>query len=220
MTEAEWMSCEDPQKMLEFLEGKASERKLRLFSCACCRLIWPLLRDAMSRRAVEVGELFADGVVDAAILSVALEHAGRVSLEISHFVRNRPERNWLAVGPPTICARLPAWPSQDRYVSTTIIDAMLQVRPDQSLILVSTVHCISGPLPFRPIKLDSSWITSTVASLAQAIYDERAFDRLPILGDALEDAGCHNEDILRHCRERGSTHARGCWVIDLLLGKE
>ncbi|MBL8799437.1 MAG: hypothetical protein JNM56_36485 [Planctomycetia bacterium] len=72
--------------------------------------------------------------------------------------------------------------------------------------------------PFRPVEFQSAWRTETAVSLAQAIYDERAFDRLPILGDALEDAGCDNMDILNHCREPGE-HARGCWPLDLLLRK-
>jgi hypothetical protein len=66
---------------------------------------------------------------------------------------------------------------------------------------------------------DPTWLTSTVTSLAQAIYTDRAFDRLPILADALEDAGCTNQDILAHCRSNGE-HARGCWVVDLLLGRQ
>ncbi|MBL8796889.1 MAG: hypothetical protein JNM56_23510 [Planctomycetia bacterium] len=79
-----------------------------------------------------------------------------------------------------------------------------------------------GPLrdifgnPFRPVTADPAWRTSTVVSLAQAIYDERAFDRLPILADALEDAGCDHADMLNHCRQPGD-HVRGCWVVDLLL---
>ncbi|MBL8799394.1 MAG: hypothetical protein JNM56_36260 [Planctomycetia bacterium] len=72
--------------------------------------------------------------------------------------------------------------------------------------------------PFRPVTVDSSWLTPTVVSLATAIYEERAFDRLPILADALEDAGCDNTDILNHCRQPGD-HVRGCWAVDLVLGK-
>jgi hypothetical protein len=72
--------------------------------------------------------------------------------------------------------------------------------------------------PFRPITLDPIWLTSTVVALASGIYAERAFDRMPILADALQDAGCDNEDILSHCRQPGG-HWRGCWVVDLLLGK-
>jgi hypothetical protein len=72
--------------------------------------------------------------------------------------------------------------------------------------------------PFRPVAIDPAWRTSTVVGLATAIYAERAFDRLPILADALEDAGCDQLDLLAHCRSDGP-HVRGCWAVDLVLGK-
>jgi hypothetical protein len=71
--------------------------------------------------------------------------------------------------------------------------------------------------PFRPITLDPDWQTSTVTSLGAAIYLEEAFDLLPILGDALEDSGCNNREVLDHCRS-GGEHVRGCWAVDLVLG--
>ncbi|MBN9118244.1 MAG: hypothetical protein J0I06_03635 [Planctomycetes bacterium] len=74
--------------------------------------------------------------------------------------------------------------------------------------------------PFRPAPADPEWLTPIVVSLADGIYDERAFDRMPILADALQDAGCTNDDILSHCRDTSLTHVRGCWVIDLLTGRE
>jgi len=74
--------------------------------------------------------------------------------------------------------------------------------------------------PFRkPPKVKKGWLTETVVALANGIYADRAFDRMPILADALEDAGCDHADILAHCRGDGP-HVRGCWVIDKLLGKE
>jgi hypothetical protein len=73
--------------------------------------------------------------------------------------------------------------------------------------------------PFRPIIIDPRWLSSTVVDISRAIYDERAFDKMPILADALMDAGCDSEEILNHCRCAGP-HVRGCWVVDLLLGKE
>lgn len=73
--------------------------------------------------------------------------------------------------------------------------------------------------PFRPVMLDLRWQTSTVVDLAHAIYDQRAFDRMPILADALMDAGCGCEPILQHCRQDGE-HVRGCWVVDLLTGRK
>ena len=73
--------------------------------------------------------------------------------------------------------------------------------------------------PFHPVSIDPGWLTNTVIGLTHAIYEDRAFDRLPILADALEEAGCTNSDILAHCREPGE-HVRGCWVVDLILAKE
>jgi hypothetical protein len=73
--------------------------------------------------------------------------------------------------------------------------------------------------PFRRVAIDPRWLTSSVLDLARAIYDDRAFERMPVLADALMDAGCDNDDILDHCRGDG-VHVRGCWVVDLLLGKE
>jgi hypothetical protein len=73
-------------------------------------------------------------------------------------------------------------------------------------------------IPFRPVTANPTWLTSTVVTLARGIYDDRAFDRLPILADALMDAGCDDADVLGHCRG-GGVHVRGCWVVDLLLGK-
>ena len=80
-------------------------------------------------------------------------------------------------------------------------------------------HDLYGTLLCRPVTLRAEWLSSkdgTVPKLAQAIYDDRAFDRRPILADALEDAGCADAYILSHCRGQGP-HVRGCWVVDLLL---
>lgn len=76
--------------------------------------------------------------------------------------------------------------------------------------------------PFRPSTIDPAWLTwnnRTVPKLAQTIYDDRRYDIMPILGDALEDAGCNDEQMLEHCRGTGP-HVRGCWVVDLILGKK
>ncbi|MBN9119184.1 MAG: hypothetical protein J0I06_08490 [Planctomycetes bacterium] len=73
--------------------------------------------------------------------------------------------------------------------------------------------------PFRPVACDPAWLTSDVVALARGIYEEKTFDRMPILADALQDIGCTNEDVLSHCRATNQVHVRGCWVVDLLLGK-
>jgi hypothetical protein len=74
--------------------------------------------------------------------------------------------------------------------------------------------------PFRPTIFAPVWRTDTVLTLARQMYDSREFGALPILADALQDAGCDNDDILNHCRDANATHVRGCWVVDVVLGKE
>jgi hypothetical protein len=83
--------------------------------------------------------------------------------------------------------------------------------------LTKVVRDLFGPLPFRPVACDPSWLTSTVTALARQMYESRNFTPMPILADALQDAGCDHPDILAHCRGDGP-HARGCWVVDLVLG--
>jgi hypothetical protein len=91
--------------------------------------------------------------------------------------------------------------------------------------LAERVRWPGGPLirdlfgnPFRPVDFDFRWRTADTTGLATAIYEDRAYDRLPLLSDALMDAGCDDADILAHCRSDGF-HVRGCWVVDLVLGK-
>ena len=98
----------------------------------------------------------------------------------------------------------------------------LSARATEERVQTDLLRCIFGPLPFRPAFLAPSWLAwnnGTAPKIAQAIYEDRAFERSPILADALEDAGCTDAEILGHCRLPGP-HTRGCWVVDLLLGKE
>jgi hypothetical protein len=95
------------------------------------------------------------------------------------------------------------------------LDAWDSVGPQRQ---VQILHDLFGN-PFRPVKIDPAWLTPKVVNLAQEIYDHRAFDRLPALADALAAATCTNAEILAHCRALGP-HVRGCWVLDLVLGKE
>src|SRR5204862_7016701 len=74
--------------------------------------------------------------------------------------------------------------------------------------------------PFRPVAFSPEWRTDTAIALARQMYESREFGATPILADALQDAGCDNDDILAHCRDASATHVRGCWVVDLVLGKE
>jgi hypothetical protein len=75
-----------------------------------------------------------------------------------------------------------------------------------------------GPLPFGIVRIDSIWLTPAVTAVARRIYEDRSFCELPVLGAALSDAGCRDAGILGHCGESGE-HFRGCWVVDLVLGR-
>lgn len=207
MTEEEWRSCTDPTPMLEFLRGKASDRKLRLTACGYCRSVWRLMGKA-SRKAVLLGERMGDesvnenhrkAVVRAAINSVcrfeegagdffmAADRAYRIPRDTGAYAVEWTIGNWL----PPVASGVPI------------------------------VRDIFG-IPFRPVTINPTWLTwndDMVQKIAQAIYEDRASDRMPILADALEEAGCSNRDILGHCRS-GGEHVRGCWIVDRVLGKE
>jgi hypothetical protein len=222
MTEDTCLACTDPVPILEFLRGKASDRKLRLFACACCRLVWHLLIDERSREAVETAERFADGFLSGSEARAAFSAACRASLDVRH----------PAVGSETVL-RLRRHHSPDKLrraafmaafaAGTGVGDAQAHIRgANANLVDEATrsrlLQDIFGPLLFRSVHLDPRWLTPTVVQLAGMTYDDRTFDLLPALGTALSDAGCDNKEILEHCRGPG-THVRGCWPLDLLLDK-
>jgi hypothetical protein len=224
MTEQEWLACSDPQKMLEFVEDKVSDRKLRLFAVACCRRIWHLMSDERIRAAVEVAERYSDGVASPEELDAAQTKVRSCYVEydpwgIEQEVAEAAEWTLWAVakeGTDVAAATAARVPGYDVTEKTGWNEARYYAAYKGQSDLF---RCLLGSLPFRPVTLNPAWRTSNVTALAQTIYDDRAFDRLPILADALEDAGCDNADILNHCRAPG-VHVRGCWVVDLLLGRE
>jgi hypothetical protein len=221
MTEAEWLACSNPGKMLEFLESMASDRKWRLVACACCRRIWHLLTDERSRKAVEAAEQFADGEIEASKLAAAHAAAWPV-LTTSSDAAYYPGQAALCAAAPKPVRLVLAYANkavaltQARHLSGDWNKQMEQGWAASCDLLRE----IYGN-PFGPVSLNPAWLTSnggTVPKLAQAIYDDRRFSDLPILADALEEAGCDNAEILAHCRQPGE-QVRGCWVVDLLLGK-
>ena len=197
--------------MLLSLGDRATERKVRLFACACCRLIWPMIDDPSARSAVEEAERFADGFATQDQLAAAYRLAAPVitaANKAALTTSESPFTSSVAIDSITAARDAVSFSSADP-------ESAFDVENGRQLNLL---HCIFGN-PFRPVTLDPNWKTSTVLALAQGIYDERAFERLPILADALQDAGCDNEEMLAHCRGDGP-HARGCWVVDLVLGKQ
>jgi hypothetical protein len=197
VTETEWLSSSDPQKMLAFLRDRgASARKLRLFAVACSRRAWPRIDD-LGRAAVELAERFADGRAGAEQL-----RAARLACKGSG-----GQSSWYAaVTDPAIAARNAALSALDGAACPD------RERPAQADLL----RDIFGN-PVRPVSLDPSWRTETAVALATRMYESRDFSLMPIMGDALVDAGCEEESILNHCRWSGP-HVRGCFVVDLVLG--
>jgi hypothetical protein len=222
MTEQEWQDCDDPQLMLAFLSGTADDRKLRLFACACCRLVWRWIQSVVCREAVEISERYADGAATGKQLEAVARRARAAAddltfqASVSRNLRKCAERDAACAAAEAARRRLNA-----AYV-VTLVRSAVAFSPDRPQSLSSVLRDLFGPLPFRTAALDPSWLAGdggAVAARARAIYDDRRFEDMPLLADALEEAGCTDAAILSHCRS-GGPHVRGCWALDLLLGKQ
>lgn len=218
MTEAEWLACDRPMEMYAHLERWAwpaygasrfdkvrswvrdrvarnpfgprpvVERKLYLLACGVNR-DWRAKREGdVVFPSVELEERFADRDVTLEVLLADDSKRFWWWRDAWHLVSNVFRRS---IGKPDLDAH---W-----------------------AVYCDLTRCVFGN-PFRPVELDRRWLTSTVVALSRSVYADRAFDRLPILADALQDAGCDSDSVLSHCRGDGP-HTRGCWVVDLLLGK-
>jgi hypothetical protein len=219
MDEVGWEACTDPETMLPLLV-EAGERKLRLLTCACLRRLWPLLPDGPSRQAVEVGEAWADGLAGRQDLDAAFDAAvdfGVVPAEDPALPQAAAE---------AVQGAAAVFPDYGAALHAAGEWAARQGRGNEErATLARLVRCVFGPLPFRGVARDPAWLTAEVLSLAQAAYEERALPsgglepaRLALLADALEDAGCADAHVLRYLRGPGP-HVRGCWPVDLILGK-
>jgi hypothetical protein len=224
VTEAEWDACIDPEKVLMFLRDRTSERKLRLFACACCRRLWRLAPE-QSQRVLELVESFADGLASEAEIRQAMV-ATYPLLRRHDSLQGTPAQAAAAViitaGGPAAWAA--AW--------NTVTDAMAVLcasapagRLAESACQAALARDIFGN-PHRKTRILPTWIAwngGTVEKLAQAVYEQRLLPsglldstRLNILADALEDAGCGEPLIIGHLRS-DNEHVRGCWVLDQLL---
>jgi hypothetical protein len=232
MTEAEWLACPSPEQMLRFVWATASDRNLRLFAVACARRVshlspgepgpWASQRPV---RRLETAERFADGVGSVEELHAAWD-AG-----LNGRVIGAAPAPWRSED----YAEAAAGDACDREASDAALWAMLfgqhaadpWAKTDQSGELpegsehqpqVELLRDVFGN-PFRTVTLDPVWLTSTVVALATQMYESRDFSAMPILADALEDAGCDSGDVLTYCRGPGP-HVRGCWAVDAVLAKK
>jgi hypothetical protein len=209
--------------LLAFLRGQTSERKLRLFACACLRHVWPLIGDAFARKAVKVAERVADGELPREKLRYARGSARRAA-QVNNRRGGTEPLLWTVA---SLCEEEgPGWP-----VGVVNGAAWGLAQPPVSPSSAEARAALMAPLrdvmgnPFRPVVIKQAWLTSSVASLAQAAYDERRLPsghldcaRLAVLADALEEAGADDAELLAHLRSEGP-HVRGCWAVDAVLGR-
>lgn len=210
MTEEQWIETNTALAMIDYIESRSSDRKLRLFACAACRRIWHTMPYDSSHQAVEVSERFADGQ--------AREEELRLLAGDADAWADLAEQE-----------RTPGW-NAARTAALTAGKQALQAAQRTAVMAADCdlVRELFGN-PFRPTLLDNciqSWRDSTVPRLAQSAYDNRilpagTLDKtlIAILADAIEEAGCTDEQVSTHLRS-GCEHYRGCWVIDLLLSKQ
>jgi hypothetical protein len=218
MTEQEWVVCIDPRQMLEALGADASERKARLCAVACCYRDPKYLTDGNTRRLLLMAEAFADGLVDTtALLSLTGHTANRN--DPAHEAATLPNPGVPLAHHAALAADLVSRWRADPAGTQRGTHEFYEKLAVERAALANLVRDIFGN-PFRKLAFDPAWRTDTAVSLARLMYDSRDFGAMPILADALQDAGCEDEEMLTHCRESDSTHVRGCWVVDLVLGKE
>jgi hypothetical protein len=212
MSEYRWLRCKDPEKLLKHLGDQVSERKRRLFACGCCRRIWDLLTDKRSRRAVEVGERFADGLATLKQLKRAQSRA-----EAARVWGDQQAETWAAWN--TACTDMDTvlyWVHYWARVSRAGGQEFNEKHDKKAW--KSEAHAQADLLrdlfgdPFHP--LTSRTFPPHVLGLAQSCYDGD-HSLFPILADALEDLG--EERAAAHCREK--RHAKGCHVLDWILDK-
>jgi hypothetical protein len=245
MTEEEWLTCRDSEAMLGSVlawnDGENS-RKMDLFSCACLRRILPALTDDRSRNGVAFLERRADETVTddecmrmsrsaldgwgaaadiaddghyATPLLCAMPDAG---MAVWHAV----DGDWQCIDNAAAAAAHLEAPIPGRTPDKRRIPGEPEewhaARERESAAQAQLFRCIFGN-PFRRTIFERGYRTAAVVAAAQSIYDDRAFDRMGELADLLEAAGCTDATILAHCRSEGP-HARGCFVIDTILGKD
>jgi hypothetical protein len=213
VTEEEWAARDDPDELLDAARSmkRLPARKARLFAGGCFRLVWDLIQADDIRLAVEMSDARAD------------KRIGQQELERHRYPMTKAAdnvRTWLAVAIQSLATsnRNPsyvAWQVRTATQNDTYRHARRGIPCRAQAELVREV--VGNP--FSPVVFDPGWRTADVLGLARGIYEDRVFDRMPLLADALMDAGCDNEQVLAHCRSEGP-HVRGCWAVDLVIGKE
>jgi uncharacterized membrane protein len=227
--ERAWLQSTTPASLLQTLKGKRLPRQRRLIAVACCRRFWEQMKDPRSRQAVEAAERFADGEIDAEELHEAYLAAQQAAMALmGGDVLSRGPRAqvvawdvWRLAYAAQLCAASSGMDEALDHLRKRAAQGRIQDEQKEKAEQCAIIRDVVGN-PFRPEpRLDPAWLAwngGLISKLAQAIYTERRFLDLPVLGDALEEAGCSDEPLLEHCRS-GGTHVRGCRVLDGVLGR-
>jgi hypothetical protein len=245
MDELDWLTSPDPEALLGFIRGRVSDRKLQLLACACCRRVWHLPDfPPPSHHAVEVAEQYADGLVGEADLGEAARRAWaayypdeadpreQMGFTATAAFAATTGRGFEHTTPSGEVVRGETWEAVQYSLRHVLWVAGREeeggrFEPERyrqfRCETADLMRCIVGN-PFRPVTLDHSWRPSHVLTLARAAYEERLMpagilspDRLAVLADALEEAGCADSEVLSHLRGPGP-HQRGCWALDWIRG--
>jgi hypothetical protein len=224
-SESAWFKSKTPISLFQTLKGKKMPRQRRLIAVEACLPWIAEMQDRKSRQAVEVADRFLNGVASADELEQAFLSAQKIAekrIEECHRATENKAERWNAW---RLCyaAQLCATRSGSDEAALEILKRTTRMRPEadeaENVKLCELIRDIVGN-PFRPVpKLDPVWLSwneSVIGKLARSMYETRQFKDMPILGDALEEAGCDDEQVLTHCRSTAE-HVRGCWVIDWVL---
>jgi hypothetical protein len=211
--EGHWLTGASPASLLYAAKRlKALKpRKAMLFVCGCYRLVWDEIALANVRETVQMAEERADRKVKQEELYKYQYVSG---------LRVRDAQNLLQLSLTSLVTPRMI-PAHVAWLVRAAFDPTKHDNPNKwedCKPQADLVRDLFGN-PYQPVKIDTSWRTDTALSLARTMYENRDFSAMPILADALQDAGCDSEDILNHCRDSNATHVRGCWVVDLVLGK-
>src|SRR5262245_13664709 len=223
MTESEWLVSDDPDRMSEDLI-LGSRRKLRLFAVACCRRLPADVVDDDCRRCLDAAEASVDGRATAGDRRRAGDPMARLADRLEPAARaadarnDKSDRDYRVHHAAIACHTTAAVDPYYMRKAADLVQLAVTDRDAERRHQCALLRDIYGN-PFRPPAFDPRWRTADALGLARGIYDGPAFDRLPLLADALMDAGCVDELVLGHCRSDGP-HVRGCWVVDLVLGQE
>jgi hypothetical protein len=221
MTEDEWLECNDPIRMLSYRRADGNDRKTLLFIIACMVRIWDRITEE-GHEWVEAAERVAEGIVDRMELAYHYDEVGESALEYAYSAASPVEKGIVYAVMEVFYG---VWYSPANIGGTELGDAGVRPREEEKQVQARLLRDIFGN-PFRPVTINPAWRTPAATNLPAVAYEERSLPsgeldpiRLAILGDALEEAGCDNADILNHLRGPGP-HVRGCWVVDFLLEKE